>query len=195
MYAFAELALKSMPFCRDAMEPLMAARGHPLSFLEDGDDENIDTSTPWGLGRAYANEMWDYLAANDGWNSDGSLGGKEFNRIPFSGDFTLTDSQGNAWTPYIPRNTPYRVSHLSDGKGSVDFDTPHERPFSFQWSLLLRRGVESSLPSCSASAPFGCLSFSGERVIVETSLSQTGHREHLADSLTANDPDVVTPAA
>ncbi|CAM9482619.1 unnamed protein product [Ectocarpus fasciculatus] len=113
MYAFAELALKSMPFCRDAMEPLMAARGHPLSFLEDGDDENIDTSTPWGLGRAYANEMWDYLAANDGWNSDGSLGGKEFNRIPFSGDFTLTDSQGNAWTPYIPCNTPYKLTHKS----------------------------------------------------------------------------------
>ncbi len=101
-----------MPFCLEEIEALMQERGHPLSFLEAGPDEDtvgIDTSTPWGLGRAYAEEGWAYLTENDGWNSDGSMGGREYNRVPFSGDFSVTDSEGNSWTPYKPKNDPYTV--------------------------------------------------------------------------------------
>lgn len=56
IYAVTSTALKALPFCRAEIEPLMIARGRPLSFLEEGYDDSIDTSTPWGLGRAYANE-------------------------------------------------------------------------------------------------------------------------------------------
>lgn len=117
IYTITHAALKFMPWCYDTMEPIMQARGHPLSFLEEELGEgadSIDTSTPWGLGRAYADESWSYLAENDGWNADGSMGGREFNRVPFSGDFSMTDSEGNSWTPYTPRNSPYEVCMLVD---------------------------------------------------------------------------------
>ena len=108
-------ALKSMPYCSEVLEPLMEERGHPLSFLEEGPTEStdgIDTSTPWGLARAYVEEVWSYLGENDGWNSDGSMGGREFNRVPFTGDFSMTDSEGNSWTPYTPQNDPYTVRFI-----------------------------------------------------------------------------------
>ncbi|CAM9420198.1 unnamed protein product [Ectocarpus fasciculatus] len=136
IYAVTHAALKAMPFCRAEIETLMIARGHPLSFLEEGDDDRIDTSTPWGLGRAYANEGWDYLTANDGWNADGSMGGREFNRVPFTGEFSMTDSEGHSWTPYVPKNSPYELTNFkrwqplveSDGLGYVSTQehvTPH----------------------------------------------------------------------
>lgn len=109
LYTVTHTALKAMPFCRTEIEPLMIARGHPLSFLEEGDDDSIDTSTPWGLGRAYANEIWEYLGANDGWNADGSMGGRQFNPVPSTGAFSMTDSARNSWTPYTPKNRPYEV--------------------------------------------------------------------------------------
>ncbi|CAN0217950.1 unnamed protein product, partial [Scytosiphon promiscuus] len=127
IYAVVGAALKSMPFCRETIEPLMESRGHPLSFLEDGDEDSVNTSMPWGLGRAYGDEIWAYLTENDGWNADGSMGGREFNRVPFSGDFSMTDSEGNSWTPYEPKNTPYEFTKKnkwqplteSDGLGHV----------------------------------------------------------------------------
>ncbi|CAN0096425.1 unnamed protein product [Ectocarpus sp. 4 AP-2014] len=136
VFTFTHTALKAMPFCRAEIEPLMIAHGHPLSFLEEGDDDSIDTSTPWGLGRAYAHEIWDYLGARDGWNADGSMGGREFNRVPFIGDFSMTDSARNSWTRYIPRNSPYEFTTVkkwqplkeSDGLGYVSTQehvTPH----------------------------------------------------------------------
>eukprot|EP00752_Nemacystus_decipiens_P004023 g3684.t2 len=139
IYAVTHGALKSMPWCREEIEPLMLARGHPLSFLEEELGEgadSIDTSTPWGLARAYVDEGWSYLAENDGWNADGSMGGREFNRVPFSGDFSMTDSKGNSWTPYTPRNTPYELVEKkkwqplleSDGLGYISTQehvTPH----------------------------------------------------------------------
>ncbi|CAM9281589.1 unnamed protein product [Hapterophycus canaliculatus] len=136
IYAVVGVALKSMPFCRGTIEPLMESRGHPLSFLEESDTDKVDTSMPWGLGRAYGDEIWTYLTENDGWNADGSLGGQEFNRVPFSGDFVMTDSEGNSWTPYEPRNSPYSFYRedkwqpliQSDGLGYISVQehvTPH----------------------------------------------------------------------
>lgn len=110
LYVFAHAALKAMPLCHAEIDPLMLGLGHPMSFMEKGEDASIDTSTPWGLAQAYVDEGWDYLTANDGWNADGSMGGREFNRVPFSGDFSMTDSEGNSWTPYVPSNSPYEVS-------------------------------------------------------------------------------------
>ncbi|CAM9585307.1 unnamed protein product, partial [Ectocarpus sp. 12 AP-2014] len=79
---------------------------------------------------------WNYLTANDGWNADGSMGGREFNRVPFTGEFSMTDSEGHAWTPYVPRNSPYELTNIkrwqplveSDGLGYVSTQehvTPH----------------------------------------------------------------------
>ncbi|CAM9706452.1 unnamed protein product, partial [Scytosiphon promiscuus] len=136
IYAVVGAALKLMPFCRETIEPLMESRGHPLSFLEEGDGGSVDTSMPWGLGRAYGDEIWAYLTENDGWNADGSMEGREFNRVPFSGDFSMTDSEGNSWSSYEPQNSPYEFKKKSkwqplmesDGLGYVyvqEHVTPH----------------------------------------------------------------------
>ncbi|CAM9338597.1 unnamed protein product [Ectocarpus sp. 8 AP-2014] len=136
LYVLAHAALKAMPFCHAEIDPLMLGLDHPMSFMEKGEDASIDTSTPWGLAQAYVDEVWDYLTANDGWNADGSMGGREFNRVPFSGDFSMTDSEGNSWTPYVPRNSPYEVTDTkkwqppeeSDGLGYIttqEHVTPH----------------------------------------------------------------------
>lgn len=49
-----------------------------------------------------------YLTANDGWNADGSMGGREVNLVPYS-DFFMEDSEGNKWEGYTPKNTPYKA--------------------------------------------------------------------------------------
>lgn len=91
---------------------------------------------PWGLGRAYGDGIWAFLSENDGWNSDGSMGGREFNRVPFSGDFGMTDSEGNSWTPYEPWNSPYEVSKAlelgaeqSVLRATAVVDCAYPRPF------------------------------------------------------------------
>lgn len=103
MYALVYGGLQGMPYCLEIVDPLMDAAGHPLSML-DGD---TDISTPWGLAKAYVDETFAYMNENDGWNADGSMS-RDFNRVPFS-DFAVTDSAGNSWAPYIPKNTPYVV--------------------------------------------------------------------------------------
>lgn len=104
MYVATYAGLKNMPYCREQLEPLMEAAGHPLSLL-DG-EPSVDT--PWGLAKTYVDEIFDFLDEHDGWNADGSLS-REYNRIPFS-DYTKTDSEGNSWTGFIPKNSPYKVS-------------------------------------------------------------------------------------
>lgn len=103
VYTLAYGALQDMPYCLGELEPLMEEGGYPLSLLEG----NSTTDTPWGLGKAYVNEVTAFLTNNDGWNADGSFS-REFNLIPFS-DFAITDSAGNSWEPYIPKNSPYKV--------------------------------------------------------------------------------------
>lgn len=74
----------------------MEAVGCPMSLVDvaPGDPEpSIDT--PWGLAKAYIDESFSFLMEHDGWNADGGMGGKEFNRVPFTGDFSYTDSAGN----------------------------------------------------------------------------------------------------
>ena len=80
----------------------------PLSLVFDGADPSVET--PWGLAKTYFDEINAWMTENDGWNADGSAN-REFNRVPFS-DYALTDSEGNSWTPYIPRNTPWEVKNL-----------------------------------------------------------------------------------
>lgn len=57
----------------------------------------------------YVDEINAFLDENDGWNADGSMGGREYNLTPFS-DFSYKDSSGNKWKGYTPKNSPYKVS-------------------------------------------------------------------------------------
>lgn len=65
--------------------------------------------------QTYVDEIYAYMDEYDGWNADGSLD-RDYNRVPFS-DYSKTDSAGNTWTPYIPKNTPYEVSNWSGDTG------------------------------------------------------------------------------
>lgn len=65
--------------------------------------------------KAYVDEINAYLAANDGWNAAGNLGGREANLVPFS-DFTMEDSEGNKWDGYTPENTPYEARKCNRAK-------------------------------------------------------------------------------
>lgn len=95
--------IQGMPYCLEQIEPLMEKAGHPISLLEG----EPSVETPWGLAKAYVDEVTAFLARNDGWNADGSLS-RGFNRVPFS-DFAITDSAGNSWEKYVPQNSPYKV--------------------------------------------------------------------------------------
>lgn len=59
--------------------------------------------------KIYIDEVKAFLDEHDGWNADGKMGGREYNTIPFS-DLSYTDSSGNSWEGYTPKNTPYKVS-------------------------------------------------------------------------------------
>lgn len=98
LYTFVYGGLQGMPYCIDLVDPLMSAAGHPLSLILLEDDPSVDT--PWGLAKAYVDEVIEFLTANDGWNADGSKS-RDYNRTPFS-DYPITDSAGNSWTPYTP---------------------------------------------------------------------------------------------
>lgn len=104
VYTVVYAGIQAMPYCEEELETLMAERGHPLSLIQQDD---LDIYTPWGLAKTYVDEVMAYTLANDGWNADGSKS-REFNRIPFS-DYLVKDSAGNRWTPYQPRNSPYKV--------------------------------------------------------------------------------------
>lgn len=96
MYTFVYAGLQGMPYCFDLVDPLMSAAGHPLSLVMLEDSPSVET--PWGLAKAYVDEVIAFLTANDGWNADGSKS-RDYNRTPFS-DYSITDSAGNSWTPY-----------------------------------------------------------------------------------------------
>ena len=102
-YAFVHQGLALRPSCREEVEPYMVDAGLDLSLM----DVANDTDTPWGLAKAYGEEIISYLNENDGWNADGSAN-RKFNRIPYS-DYEITDSAGNSWTPYTPKNNPWKV--------------------------------------------------------------------------------------
>ncbi len=96
LYAVAYFGWKYTPWCADLITTQMEAVGCPLSLaaIAEGEAEP-STDTPWGLAKAYIDETVSFLTENDGWNADGGMGGKEFNRIPFTGDFSYADSAGN----------------------------------------------------------------------------------------------------
>eukprot|EP00903_Cladosiphon_okamuranus_P005324 g5322.t1 len=126
-----------MPWCADQVAPLMEALGTPLSLVNVAHgDPDPSTDTPWGLAKAYVDEATAFMMEKDGRNADGGLGGKEFNRVPFTGDFFYQDSAGNEWSGYTPKNTPYRFKRTkkwqplleSDGLGYISTQehvTPH----------------------------------------------------------------------
>lgn len=84
----------------------MEERNHTLSLLL-GTDEEPTVDTPWGLAKAYVDEIFEFMMEHDGWNADGSAT-REFNRVPFS-DYAIRDSAGNSWKPFVPANSPYKV--------------------------------------------------------------------------------------
>lgn len=96
MYALTYYRLKHTPWCADEITAVMDLIGCPLSLVDVADGDSApSTDTPWGLAKAYVDEVFSFIAENDGWNPDGSMGGKEFNRVPFTGDFSYADSVGN----------------------------------------------------------------------------------------------------
>ncbi|CAM9971823.1 unnamed protein product [Ascophyllum nodosum] len=103
LYTLVYGALVGMPFCEESVETFMNESSAPLSLVMDGADPSVET--PWGLAKTYFDEINAWMTENDGWSADGSAN-REFNRVPFS-DYAVTDSEGNSWTPYIPRNTPW----------------------------------------------------------------------------------------
>eukprot|EP00903_Cladosiphon_okamuranus_P012376 g11599.t1 len=137
LYAVAYVGLTNMPWCADKITAMMEDLGCSISLVDvaDGDPEP-STDTPWGLAKAYIDESMGFLMENDGWNADGGLGGKEFNRVPFTGDFFYQDSAGNEWDGYTPENTPYKFKRTkkwqplleSNGFGYISTQehvTPH----------------------------------------------------------------------
>ncbi|CAM9971879.1 unnamed protein product, partial [Ascophyllum nodosum] len=106
MYTLVYGGLMGTPFCRELVEPLMDSIGHPLSLVFDDADPSDDT--PWGLAKTYFDEIDAWMTQNDGWNADGSAN-RDYNKIPFS-DYATTDSEGNSWTPYTPKNSPWKLS-------------------------------------------------------------------------------------
>eukprot|EP00752_Nemacystus_decipiens_P012197 g10813.t1 len=132
LYLLAHAGSTYMPWCVDQVTPILDVLGTPLSLL----DGEPSTDTPWGLAKAYLDETMSFMMENDGWNADGGLGGKMFNRIPFTGDFHYEDSAGNEWSGYTPKNTPYEFKHKkswqplleSNGLGYISTQehvTPH----------------------------------------------------------------------
>eukprot|EP00752_Nemacystus_decipiens_P014976 g13334.t1 len=119
LYMAAYVGSEHMPWCTDTVSALMEAFGAPLSMLDVVD---ASTDTPWGLAKAYVDEVMSFLMEKDGWNADGGLGGKEFNRIPFTGDFSYADSAGNEWSGYIPKNTPYKFKRSKDWQPLLESD-------------------------------------------------------------------------
>ena len=95
-----------MPYCLETLEALMEERNHTISLLL-GTDEEPAIDTPWGLAKAYVDEIFEFMMEHDGWNADGSAS-REFNRVPFS-DYAIRDSAGNSWKPFVPANSPYKV--------------------------------------------------------------------------------------
>lgn len=103
-YVLSYGSVLSMPFCEDDIDSAMEDIDLPMSLLDEA--EGIET--PWGLAKAYVDEVFSYLLENDGWNADGSMS-KEYNRVPYS-DYAYTDSDGNSWELYEPQNSPWEVS-------------------------------------------------------------------------------------
>ena len=111
-----------MPYCLETLEALMDERDHSLSLILDG-DPSLDT--PWGLAKAYSDEVFAFLLENDGWNADGSAS-RDVNLVPFS-DYAITDSAGNSWSPFVPANSPYEVRERKHWNESIAKLAPKER--------------------------------------------------------------------
>lgn len=94
LYAAAYFGWKHTPWCAELLTTQMIEVGCPLSLVTE-DEAEPSTDTPWGLAKAYIDETVSFLTEFDGWNADGGMGGKEFNRVPFTGDFCYEDSAGN----------------------------------------------------------------------------------------------------
>lgn len=129
MYTFVYGSLTGTPFCREVIEPMLDSIALPLSFVLDGAEPSI--ATPWGLAKAYVDETNAWLTENDGWNADGSAN-RKYNRVPFS-DYAIMDSEGNSWTPYIPKNSPWEVWNL---QLSSRFAFTASREWSYIQALL-----------------------------------------------------------
>ncbi|CAM9150528.1 unnamed protein product [Ectocarpus sp. 8 AP-2014] len=136
-YAISYIGWKHMPYCSEQIAAEAEALGAPMSLVDVGEgDPEPSTDTPWGLAKAYIDEVWAFLMENDGWNADGRLGGREVNLTPFTGDFAFSDSAGSTWDGYEPKNSPYKFSSTerwqplmeSNGLGYVNSQvhvTPH----------------------------------------------------------------------
>lgn len=96
LYSLGRIGSEYMPWCTDGITEAMDAVGCPISLLTVAEGEpEPSTDTPWGLAKAYVDEAMSFLMEHDGWNADGGKGGKEFNHIPYTGDFSFADSAGN----------------------------------------------------------------------------------------------------
>ncbi|CAB1104024.1 CPO-like [Ectocarpus sp. CCAP 1310/34] len=110
LYAISYIGWKYMPYCSEQIAAEAEALGGPMSLVDVGEGHpEPGTDTPWGLAKAYIDEVWAFLMENDGWNADGRLGGREVNLTPFTGDFVFSDSAGNTWDGYEPKNSPYKT--------------------------------------------------------------------------------------
>lgn len=96
LYAISYIGWKHMPYCSEQVAAEAEALGGPMSLVDVGEGgPEPSTDTPWGLAKAYIDDVWAFLMENDGWNADGRLGGREVNLTPFTGDFVFSDTAGN----------------------------------------------------------------------------------------------------
>jgi hypothetical protein len=68
-------------------------------FICDAPNTCDSTDTPWGLGYAFAQDVWVEFGQTDGWNADGKLS-RTYNAIPYQ-DFRDP--------PYTPVNDPWTL--------------------------------------------------------------------------------------
>ena len=103
------------------LDPNICSSNHGIGGSDESDCLN-DITTPWGLAYTFVADSKKY-ANNDGWNADGSLSGKTYNRVPY-------EDWRSSKTKYVP--TPKRNSWVpleeNNGKGYIVSQyhvTPH----------------------------------------------------------------------
>lgn len=99
-FAFSSLIqLTTPPTIKEDIRNLMSSWGLQEDICPGS--PGCDTAdTPWGLAQAISEDVM-LFAKLDGWNADGSLS-RSFNKIPFE-DYRRR--------PYVPVNTPWRLSN------------------------------------------------------------------------------------
>jgi hypothetical protein len=130
VYAFAYSTISLMPELTTSISSTMeTSLGLRMDLILDS-DKNNDLRTPWGLAKAFVDEMTEFIE-NDGWNANGVLA-NEFNKMPYS-DFDFKDILDNEYSRYETA-TNEKMNIFEDG---FDKNKCKNIPDPLYWEPLL----------------------------------------------------------